>query len=44
VPDEHLLGAPVLPDQNTPDQYASYIAARTQTWKSARDAGRAPAR
>jgi phospholipase C len=44
VPDEHLVGAPVLPDQNTPGQYASYIAARTHTWKSARDAGRAPAR
>jgi phospholipase C len=42
VPDEDLVDAPVLPDQNTPDQYASYIAARTQTWKSARDAGRAP--
>jgi phospholipase C len=44
VPDEHLVGAPVLPDQNTPGQYASYIAARTHTWKSARDAGQAPAR
>jgi phospholipase C len=42
VPDEHLLGAPVLPDQNTPGQYANYIAARTDTWKSARDAGRPP--
>jgi phospholipase C len=44
VPDEHLVGAPVLPDQNTPGQYASYIAARTDTWKSARDSGHAPAR
>lgn len=43
VPDEHLVGAPVLPDQNTPGQHASYVAARTSTWKSARDAGRAPA-
>jgi phospholipase C len=42
VADEDLVAAPVLPDQKTPDQYASYIAARTQTWKSARDAGRAP--
>jgi phospholipase C len=44
VPDEHLVGAPVLPDQNTPEQYANYIATRTHTWKSARDAGRAPTR
>lgn len=42
VPDEHLVDAPVLPDQNTPGQYANYIAARTDTWKSARDAGQAP--
>jgi phospholipase C len=44
VPDEHLVDAPVLPDQNTPGQYANYIAARTDTWKSARDAGQAPTR
>ena len=43
VPDEHLVGAPLLPDQNTPRQYANYIAARTDTWKSARDARRPPA-
>jgi hypothetical protein len=43
VPDEHLVGAPLLPDQNTPGQYANYIAARTDTWKSARDASRPPA-
>jgi phospholipase C len=43
VPDEHLVGAPVLRDQNTPAQYASYIAARSSTWKAARDASQAPA-
>jgi phospholipase C len=44
VSDEHLVGAPVLPEQNTPEQYANYIATRTHTWQSARDAGRAPTR
>jgi phospholipase C len=42
VADEDLVGAPLLPEQNTPGQYANYIAARTRTWKSARDTGRAP--
>jgi phospholipase C len=42
VPDEELIGGPVLPDQRTPADFAHYIAARTGTWKSARDAGRAP--
>jgi phospholipase C len=43
VPDESLVGAPVLVDQDTPVQYANYIAARSSTWKAARDAGQAPA-
>jgi phospholipase C len=42
VPDEELIGKPVLPDQRTPAEFAHYIAARTSAWKSARDAGRAP--
>jgi len=39
VSDEHLVGAPVLSEQNTPHQFAHYIATRTDTWKSVRDAG-----
>jgi phospholipase C len=42
VSDEHLVGAPVLRDLKTPGQYASYIAARSSMWKTARDAGQAP--
>ena len=43
VPDEQLIGQPVLPNQHTPADLAHYISARTSTWMSARDAGQAPA-
>ncbi len=42
VPDEQLIGSPALPSQATPTDFENYIAARTSTWKSARDAGQAP--
>jgi phospholipase C len=42
VPDEQLIGEPALPNMATPADYRTYIAARTQKWKSARDAGQAP--
>ena len=42
VPDDKLIGAPLLPQQHTPDDFAHYIAARTSTWQSARNAGQAP--
>jgi phospholipase C len=42
VPDEQLVGSPALPNQSTPADFDNYIAARTSTWKSARDAGQAP--
>ena len=44
VPDEHLVGAPVLPDQNTPGQMRATSPPGPNTWRSARDAGQAPAR
>jgi len=42
VPDEQLIGQPMLPAQGTSAELANYIAARTSTWKTARDAGQAP--
>ncbi len=42
VPDEQLVGAPALPNQTTPADFDNYIATRTSTWRSARDAGEAP--
>jgi phospholipase C len=43
VSHEHLVGTPMLPDQKTPGEYARYIDTRCSTWKTARDAGQAPA-
>jgi phospholipase C len=43
VPDEQLIGAPALPNQTTPADFDNYIATRTSRWRSARDAGQAPA-
>jgi phospholipase C len=42
VPLRHLEGAPLLASQRTPADYEHFIAARTQTWKEARDGGDAP--
>jgi phospholipase C len=42
VPDQQLIGAPVLPNQTTPADFSHYIAARTSAWQAARDAGQAP--
>jgi phospholipase C len=42
VPIDQLLDKPKLPDQQTPQEYASYIDTRASTWKTARDAGDAP--
>ena len=43
VPNEQLIGAPALANQSSPADFAHYIASRSGTWKSARDAGQAPA-
>ncbi len=42
VPLNRLTSAPLLPNQSTPADYANYIAARTDTWKTARAEGDAP--
>jgi phospholipase C len=42
VPLSHLQTAPLLPNQHTPADYENYIAARTQTWRTARAEGDAP--
>jgi phospholipase C len=42
VPDEHLVGEPVLRNQTTPVEFASYIDTRSSTWRAARDAGQSP--
>jgi phospholipase C len=42
VPDEQLVGQPLLANQRTPSEFANYISTRTGTWKSARDSGQAP--
>ena len=42
VPVDKLLGKPLLPNQQTPQDYAHYIDTRAGTWKAARDAGDAP--
>jgi phospholipase C len=44
VPLSHLQGKPLLANQHTPADYQNYIAARTDTWKTARAEGDAPAR
>jgi phospholipase C len=43
VPLNRLTYAPLLPDQHTPADYQNYITARTDTWKTARAEGDAPA-
>jgi phospholipase C len=42
VPDQELIGKPVLPNQHTPADFHGYVAARTSVWQAARDAGQAP--
>jgi phospholipase C len=42
VPAQQLVGEPLLANQQTPTDFAHYIAARTSKWKTARDAGQAP--
>jgi phospholipase C len=42
VPDQELIGKPVLPNQHTPADYHGYVNARTSVWQAARDAGQAP--
>jgi phospholipase C len=42
VPVNRLTYAPLLPNQHTPADYENYIAARTETWKTARSEGDAP--
>ena len=42
VPDQELVGKPVLPNQHTPADYHGYVNARTSVWQAARDAGQAP--
>ncbi len=42
VPISRLTYAPLLPNQHTPADYENYIAARTETWKTARAEGDAP--
>jgi phospholipase C len=42
VPAQQLVGQPLLANLRTPADYSHYIAARTSTWKAARDAGQAP--
>ena len=42
VPAEQLIGQPLLANQQTPADFAHYIAARTTQWKSTRDAGQSP--
>jgi phospholipase C len=44
VPVSHLLNAPLLANQHTPADYQNYIAARTDTWQTARAEGDAPGR
>lgn len=42
LPDDQLTSAPLLENQHTPADLEHYIAARTDTWKAARDSGHAP--
>jgi|SRR5215469_1954861 len=42
VPDDQIIGKPLLHNQQTPADFANYISARTNTWKAARAAGQAP--
>jgi phospholipase C len=44
VPLSRLQDAPLLVNQTTPADFEHYIAARTETWKQARDQGDAPSR
>jgi phospholipase C len=44
VPVSHLQNAPLLANQHTPADYENYIAARTDTWQTARAEGDAPGR
>jgi phospholipase C len=44
VPVSHLQNAPLLANQHTPADYQNYIAARTDTWQTARAEGDAPGR
>jgi phospholipase C len=44
VPVSHLQNAPLLANQHTPADYQNYIAARTDTWQTARAEGDAPRR
>jgi phospholipase C len=44
VPLSHLQDKPLLANQHTPADYQNYIAARTDTWKTAKAEGDAPAR
>jgi phospholipase C len=44
VPLSRLTYAPLLPNQHTPADFENYIAARTDTWKTARAEGDAPVR
>ena len=44
VPLSRLTYAPLLPNQHTPADYEHYIAARSDTWKTARAEGDAPGR
>jgi len=43
VPLSELKSAPLLENQQTPEDYRNYIAARTHTWKAAKARGTAPA-
>jgi phospholipase C len=44
VPDEQLVGQPLLANQRTPADFDNYIAARTGTWHAAAQQGQVPGR